>query len=142
MKTFHFLPNGRSLIRQAIMAWIILLVSIVTFAIWATFLSLLWEDERAIIVVALILVLPFIVFAHIYLQSQNYDLTESIIIAWIRARTKGWSPLGPFEGSKMEARTAMPLQEYPDPNYRVRQLCVTVITISDRDRPRDTETTQ
>jgi lipopolysaccharide/colanic/teichoic acid biosynthesis glycosyltransferase len=72
MKKVLFLSNMGSLLRQAIWAWIILLASIILFVIFALLLALVINSQEIIILMALILVSPFLVYTHLFLRRQDY----------------------------------------------------------------------
>lgn len=73
----RFLNDGHFLIRQAAIAWLLLLLASVLFATIATVLSLVAQNNTAILVISLVLTGSFLLVFHFLAYKQNYHFWSS-----------------------------------------------------------------
>src|SRR5690349_925647 len=77
IQSLRLLKDGRLLLRQAIAAWMILLLGTIFFATIALIISLSVQNQDLILIITLAIVTPLCFWGHVVLLRRGYYTTQS-----------------------------------------------------------------
>ncbi|HEX6289643.1 MAG TPA: sugar transferase [Herpetosiphonaceae bacterium] len=74
MKNNRWSGNRSLLLRESLYAWILLLLNVILFTVIAILLSLVIASQQMVVVIALSIVIPIMIYVHLALYKRDYSL--------------------------------------------------------------------